>query len=82
MGKTKVCDRIKTVVPGFRVALKNDWKGHKGKFWGDGNVPHLDLNGGYKCVYFSDCMLKICALYCMFVCSATQSCLTLKPHGL
>ena len=52
-------------LPEVGVALKNDWKGHKGKFWGDGNVPYLDLGGGYKGVYFSNCMLKMCALYCM-----------------
>ena len=78
----KYSDKIRTVVPGFGVALNNDCKGHKGKFWGDGNVLYLDYNSGYKCVYFSGCVLKICALYYMFVCSVTQSCLTLRPHGL
>ena len=66
----KYSDKIRTVVPGFGVALKNDCKGHKGKFWGDGNVLYLDYNSGYKCVYFQ----AVCLKYVHFiVCLCAQS---------
>lgn len=37
-------------------------KGHKGTFWGDGNVPYLDLGGGHTVkIHLAVCTLKICA---------------------
>ena len=46
-------------------------KGHKGNFWGDGNV--LCLSGGGGCVSgciwqnSANCTLKMCAIYCMWI---------------
>ena len=34
----------------MRVTLKNDWKMHKKKISGEGNVLCLDLGGGYESI--------------------------------
>lgn len=46
--------------------------GHKGTFWGNGNVPYLDCGVGSRCIFLS----KLTELYTEDMCISLNASLT------
>lgn len=60
--------KLYLVARGWNRCKKLITKGHKGTFWGDGNIVCLDRGGGYKAIYIcqnsSNCKPKT-EFYCI-----------------